>query len=90
MQYVMLWSVSCCLLSVWRHSLTHITAHKAAYKAGVLHHDISTGNILIADKGTTSSGILIDWDLSKAFNSEDKHTVARQYTRTVSILYETA
>jgi aminoglycoside phosphotransferase (APT) family kinase protein len=87
---MMLWLVSCSLLSIWCHSLTHITAHKAAYKASILHHDISAGNILIANKGGISSSILIDWDLFKAFNPENKHTVACQYTCTIRILYETA
>jgi thiamine kinase-like enzyme len=37
-------------------------AHEDAYnKAGVLHRDISVGNIMI----TKGHGILIDWDLSK-------------------------
>jgi hypothetical protein len=38
------------------------SAHEDAYnKAGILHCDISVGNILI----TNGHGILIDWDLSK-------------------------
>jgi serine/threonine protein kinase len=32
-----------------------------AYNAGILHRDISAGNIIIYNGG----GLLIDWDLSK-------------------------
>ncbi|KAH9008633.1 hypothetical protein EDB83DRAFT_488406 [Lactarius deliciosus] len=40
-----------------------ITAHTGAYeRVGILHRDVSAGNILITENG---SGILIDWDLSK-------------------------
>lgn len=57
-------------------------AHKDAYnKAGVLHRDISVGNIMI----TKGHGILIDWDLSKQVkqdpSADDK---VKQPTRTVS------
>ncbi|KAG2089146.1 uncharacterized protein F5147DRAFT_658498 [Suillus discolor] len=39
-----------------------LIAHKDAYhKAGVLHRDLSAGNVVIHD----GKGILIDWDLSK-------------------------
>jgi serine/threonine protein kinase len=76
--------------SVWHCSLTHITAHEAAYKAGILHRDISVGNIMIIDEGelNDSRGILIDWDLSKVIKQEDEHTGARPYTRIVSKLQE--
>ena len=37
-------------------------AHMDAYEAGILHCDISPGNIIIDSDGT---GRLIDWDLSK-------------------------
>ncbi|GJJ09181.1 hypothetical protein Clacol_003403 [Clathrus columnatus] len=40
-----------------------IRAHRAAYfSAGILHRDISSGNIMIYNNG----GLLIDWDLSKS------------------------
>ncbi|GJJ15905.1 hypothetical protein Clacol_010183 [Clathrus columnatus] len=51
-----------------------IKAHSAAFKAGILHRDISSGNIMIYNNG----GLLIDWDLSK--NTEDKN--ARESERT--------
>ncbi|GJJ09168.1 hypothetical protein Clacol_003390 [Clathrus columnatus] len=52
-----------------------IKAHRAAYfDAGILHRDISSGNIMIYNNG----GLLIDWDMSK--NTQDKG--ARQTERT--------
>ncbi|KAI5116676.1 hypothetical protein M0805_003317 [Coniferiporia weirii] len=39
-----------------------IIAHGAAYEAGILHSDISVGNIMISRDGR---GLLIDWDLAK-------------------------
>ena len=55
-------------------------AHTAAYnKTGILHRDVSAGNILITDEGT---GILIDWDLSKKVK-EVSESKPRRYSRTV-------
>ncbi|KAG2095105.1 uncharacterized protein F5147DRAFT_778800 [Suillus discolor] len=52
-----------------------LIAHKDTYhKAGVLHQDLSAGNIVIHD----GKGILIDWDLSKLIDIKG----ARQVTRT--------
>ncbi|KAF9483011.1 hypothetical protein BDN70DRAFT_828166 [Pholiota conissans] len=52
-------------------------AHDEAYfKAGILHRDISVGNILITDKG----GILIDWDMCIRLSPEKKS--ARRPKRT--------
>ncbi|KAG2088560.1 uncharacterized protein F5147DRAFT_658678 [Suillus discolor] len=52
-----------------------LIAHKDAYNsAGVLHRDLSAGNVVI-HKG---KGILIDWDLSKLISIKG----ARQVTRT--------
>jgi Ser/Thr protein kinase RdoA (MazF antagonist) len=68
-------------LAVSLRSLTHVIAHKAAYDAGILHQDISAGNILIAGKdeldpedpyeSKIEGGILIDWDLSNIVNPND-------------------
>ncbi|KAK7041730.1 hypothetical protein VNI00_009019 [Paramarasmius palmivorus] len=52
-----------------------IEAHRDAYeKAGVLHRDISVGNILITNDG---EGLLIDWEFSKFIESESPRTVER-------------
>ncbi|GJJ15669.1 hypothetical protein Clacol_009947 [Clathrus columnatus] len=48
--------------------------HSAAFKAGILHRDISSGNIMIYNNG----GLLIDWDLSKS----TKDSGARKSERT--------
>ena len=65
--------------------LTHLIAHEAAFDAGVLHRDISAGNIMIVDddEPNVRGGMLIDWDLSKVIDPHESNT-ARQYTRTVS------
>ncbi|KAK7041738.1 hypothetical protein VNI00_009027 [Paramarasmius palmivorus] len=55
-----------------------IEAHRDAYeKAGVLHRDVSVGNILITDKG---EGLLIDWEFSKPLESKSPRTVERTGT----------
>ncbi|KAG2045405.1 hypothetical protein BDR06DRAFT_845454, partial [Suillus hirtellus] len=52
-----------------------LIAHKDAYhNAGVLHRDLSVGNVVIHE----GKGILIDWDLSKLISIKG----ARQVTRT--------
>jgi len=57
-------------------------AHKYAYEdVGILHRDISVGNILI----TTAGGLLIDWDLCK--HVRDLTKAARQSERTVSFFH---
>ncbi|KAG2124763.1 hypothetical protein BD769DRAFT_1291472, partial [Suillus cothurnatus] len=49
--------------------------HKDAYeKAGILHRDLSIGNIVIFH----GKGILIDWDLAKSISTKGP----RQSTRT--------
>ena len=66
----------------------HVTAHKLAHNAGVLHRDISTGNIMIVDDDEAKSdikyGMLIDWDLSKMVYAMGTTSTARQHKRTVS------
>ena len=58
-----------------------MTAHTVAFEnAGILHRDVSAGNILISGEG---SGILIDWDLSKKM-IKDVDEEPRQHSRTVS------
>ena len=59
-----------------------LLAHDDALNnAGVLHRDISVGNILIIG----GRGILIDWDLSKHVNKIPSGCdEIRQPTRTVS------
>ena len=49
--------------------------HEDAVAAGVLHHDISPGNIL----SVGGWGILIDWDLSKQLK-EPKSSADTYYT----------
>ncbi|KAG2108560.1 hypothetical protein BD769DRAFT_1306910, partial [Suillus cothurnatus] len=52
-----------------------LLAHKDAYeKAGILHRDLSIGNIVIF----RGKGILIDWDLAKSISTKGP----RQSTRT--------
>ena len=54
--------------------------HEDTFKAGVLHRDISVGNILIINR----QGILINWDLSKWLVREaNSKNEVRQPTRTV-------
>jgi len=75
-------------------NLTPVVAHEAAYRVGILHRDISPGNMLIASddeldrtdpyESKIEGGLLIDWDLSRIVDPDDKHGAARQYTRTVS------
>ncbi|KAH9174774.1 hypothetical protein EDB89DRAFT_1904348 [Lactarius sanguifluus] len=56
-----------------------IVAHTEAYeRVGILHRDVSAGNILITENG---SGILIDWDLSKKVVKGGSGT-QRQHSRT--------
>ncbi|KAJ3491198.1 hypothetical protein NLI96_g874 [Meripilus lineatus] len=45
--------------------LDAVQAHKQAWDAGVLHRDISCGNILILRDGSDMRGILNDWDMCK-------------------------
>ncbi|KAJ3477491.1 hypothetical protein NLI96_g10424 [Meripilus lineatus] len=48
-----------------------VVAHQQAWeKAGVLHRDISCGNILITGSDAQCRGILIDWDMRKHNDKE--------------------
>lgn len=67
--------------------LTHITAHRAACAAGILHRDLSPGNIVILE-GQDPSGLLIDWDLSKPIGPSEGPGSARRFARTVSQAFE--
>ena len=52
----------------WMNSADCLSlAHEGAYRAGILHRDISPANIIIGPKG---KGILIDWDMSKLMSDE--------------------
>ncbi|PIL33501.1 hypothetical protein GSI_04124 [Ganoderma sinense ZZ0214-1] len=65
-----------------------ISAHDQAYQAGILHRDISAGNVLIQVKEVVKDGklvrfrdvLLTDWELSKRLDQSD--TEPRQPDRT--------
>ncbi|KAI0662207.1 hypothetical protein C8Q70DRAFT_963679 [Cubamyces menziesii] len=68
-----------------------IEAHEQAAKLGILHRDISGGNILIyprvdegrnGDKVVSMNGLLTDWELSKDIKSTGQPRRARQPERT--------
>ncbi|OSD00215.1 hypothetical protein PYCCODRAFT_1460318 [Trametes coccinea BRFM310] len=68
-----------------------IEAHGNAYKEGILHRDISAGNVLIYineyvdDKGELikeRDGLLTDWELSKDVEEEPDRKSPRQPDRT--------
>lgn len=64
-------------------TITHrCLAHRDAFSAGILHRDISPGNIIIDRFG---KGWLIDWDLSKPLSLAVE--TPRRATRTVSSNY---
>lgn len=54
-------------------------AHQQAYAIGILHRDLSVGNIIIVN----GRGYLIDWDFAKSISVE----WPRRLTRTVCVLY---
>jgi hypothetical protein len=62
-------------------SCHHPVAYEEAFAAGIMHRDISVGNIMITDE---DGGLLIDWDLCKRVGDK----VAHQSERTVrSLVY---
>ena len=55
-----------CVFDLWLGILTVLlSAAQQAYKVGILHRDLSAGNIMIVkDKETKEwRGLLIDWDM---------------------------
>ncbi|KAH8927651.1 hypothetical protein BT69DRAFT_1258121 [Atractiella rhizophila] len=49
-----------------------LIAHKVAFEnAGLLHRDISAGNIILNTKDAEERGFLIDWELAKVQTSAD-------------------
>ena len=61
------------------------SAHRAAYDLGIIHRDISAGNILLyQDKDHEWYGLLNDWELSKRHNVD--HGDSRQPDRTVCLV----
>ena len=65
---------------VKRNIFTCITAHQVACNAGILHHNISSSNIMLVDlEENIQDGMLINWDLSKSFDPE-KPDAAHQLT----------
>jgi RIO-like serine/threonine protein kinase len=61
-------------------------AHKEAYLNGVLHCDISPGNILITDDHGSGGGLLIDWDVCKVKDDEKGQTIKHRSSWTVRVI----
>ena len=62
-----------------------VIAHAAAYSLGIIHRDISVGNILLwKDRDGEWYGLLNDWELSKRHNVD--YGENRQPDRTVRIV----
>ncbi|KAI1796544.1 hypothetical protein LXA43DRAFT_1157857 [Ganoderma leucocontextum] len=60
-----------------------IIAHKEACQAGYIHRDISAGNILLYPNAAGAwTGLLNDWELSKAFEDGKTKEGNRQFDRT--------
>ncbi|EEB99899.1 hypothetical protein MPER_00299, partial [Moniliophthora perniciosa FA553] len=55
-----------------------LQAHTEAYRQGILHRDISIGNILISENG---GGLLVDWDFSRPIVNPEVRVMARTGTR---------
>lgn len=69
-----------------RHNVADFAflAHSEAYKIGVIHRDISAGNVLLYydPKTDEQCGLLNDWELSK--KTDSVRPCGRQLDRTVS------
>jgi RIO-like serine/threonine protein kinase len=76
----MLFMVSFCDLSRPLVVLIISPGHKDAFDIGILHRDISVGNIIIHQ----GKGWLIDWDMSKPISANPELETPRRATRTVS------
>ncbi|PPQ90018.1 hypothetical protein CVT25_009658 [Psilocybe cyanescens] len=59
--------------------MSSLLAAQQAYKAGVLHRDISAGNIMIVKDQKTNAwrGVLIDWDMCLLLDQRDKNHKVR-------------
>ena len=61
-------------------------AHEVAHEAGIIHRDISAGNILLwYDPEQGWHGLLNDWELSKRVPAGEAASGGRQPDRTVSL-----
>ncbi|KAI0057011.1 hypothetical protein BV25DRAFT_1920544 [Artomyces pyxidatus] len=56
-----------------------LEGHRDAYEAGILHRDVSVGNILIGPDG---QGLLIDWDLATSVTELNRPGRGRDMTGT--------
>lgn len=59
-------------------------AHQQAYELGILHRDISAGNILMTLQPENRRGFLIDWDHCIFLNDALKKRTGTRVQRTVS------
>ena len=80
-------------LSEWLTKMCWAAMSEAHEKAGVMHGDISAGNIMIWFDGERFRGVLNDWDLAYHLEGvatkEFNHTVSDGYmTICISIVAE--
>lgn len=45
------------------------SGHQLAYKAGVLHRDVSPGNVMISEETKAFKGFILDFDYSSLIDS---------------------